>query len=181
MRNLILSLADFINEAEKKKFSYGCLMAFIDYSDEIKEIHDAIDEDDVYVDEEDPTYGIEKESHCTVLYGLHEEVTLAEVKDKVKDIDHEEITVHNVSAFENEKFDVLKFDVKGKWLYKMNKAVAELPHTNKYEYHPHVTIAYLKSGKAKDYIKKFKDTEFKAKIEKFVFSTPDGKKRSFKL
>ena len=34
----------------------------------------------------------------------------------------------------------------------------ELPNTSKFpEYHPHITIAYVKSGKGKNYVKSFEN------------------------
>jgi hypothetical protein len=60
-----------------------------------------------------------------------------------------------------DKYDVLKFDVRyptksGAFLHKINSKLQELPHTNGFpDYHPHSTIAYLKSGSGKKYIEKF--------------------------
>jgi 2'-5' RNA ligase len=162
---------------EKQKFSYGCAMLHFKFPD-IKEFHGSIDEEDIYTEEGDRSYGLEKETHVTLLYGLHSD----EIEDeKVKDICTEQefgtLVLHNLSAFENEKFDVLKFDVKGKGLKPCNKKLTKLPHTTEHPvYHPHATVAYLKPGKAKKYIKEFKDTEYEVTPDTLVYSKPEGKK-----
>jgi 2'-5' RNA ligase len=162
---------------EKQKFSYGCAMVHFKFPD-VKEFHDSIEENDIYTEEGDRSYGLEKETHVTLLYGLHSD----EIEDeKVKDIcisqEYGPLFLHNLSSFENEKYDVLKFDVKGKPLKACNKKLSKLPHTTDYpDYHPHATVAYLKPGKAKKYIKKFKDVEYEVTPDAIIYSKPDGKK-----
>ena len=54
--------------------------------------------------------------------------------------------------FENEVFDVLKFDVDSEDLHEYNGHFAKLPNSDSYpDYHPHCTIAYLNKGMAKNY------------------------------
>jgi 2'-5' RNA ligase len=67
---------------------------------------------------------------------------------------------------------VLKFDVESEDLNKLNKVFSDYPNTNKFpDYHPHCTIAYLKSGKAAKYIKKAKDlVNMDIKPDKIVYS-----------
>jgi hypothetical protein len=54
--------------------------------------------------------------------------------------------VYSLPEFENELYDVLKFDVKReKSLFDCNKDLMKFPHTTDYpDYHPHLTISYLK-------------------------------------
>lgn len=145
----------------KKKYPYGCSMLYFDFPD-MKIIHDEIEEDDIFEGEDQ---GLETEPHVTLLYGLHSD----EIDDqKVLDISSKGIKslgLGNVSLFENEKYDVLKFDVEGPFLHDINKELTKLPHTTDFpDYHPHCTIAYLKPGTGKKYTK-----QFKGRIIKVVF------------
>ena len=156
--------------------SYSCLM--LDCSqlyEHMAELHEQIDPDDVYDDE--PGHGIEKEVHCTCLYGIHtcnagevfRVLNLTPVKYKLK----------KLSLFENEKFDVLKFDVDSKDIHALNKQVCDsLEYTNKYPiYHPHITVAYLKPGTGKQYTKNscpILGQEFTS--SRFIFSDKNSNK-----
>jgi 2'-5' RNA ligase len=165
----------FLNEKDGP-FEYGCSMVFFEFP-EIKSIHQEIEESDL------SGSGLEEESHVTLLYGLHAD----EIEDnKVLDISASEpiesIKLHNVSAFENEEFDVLKFDVDSPILHKLNSKLAELPHTNNFpKYHPHCTIAYLKPGTAKKYIDAFEGRSYEVFPTKIIYSKPGGEKISKSL
>jgi len=51
--------------------------------------------------------------------------------------------------------------------------MAEYPHTTDYpDYHPHMTIAYVKKGMGKKYAEDLKD--FSITPDKFVYSKIDG-------
>jgi len=132
--------------------SFSCLM--LDCSNlyqHVNDLHAEIDPDDIYDDE--PGHGLEKETHVTVLYGLHTD-SVSEVFGAI-DLKPIKYKFKSLSLFENEKFDVLKFDVDSKDLHALNKQVCdELEYTNKFPvYHPHCTVAYLKPGTGKKYTK----------------------------
>lgn len=164
-----------INENEGK-YSYGCAMLYFNFK-ELKEVQDEINEDDLLED------GFENNPHVTLLYGLHEEVTDKEVFKIIDEFEIPELEVYNVSAFTSDKQDVLKFDIrqymeddyskKDDVLYKINKSLTKLPYTTDFpDYHPHVTIAYLKPGTSNKYIKQFKDLTYKVMPQKIVYSAP---------
>lgn len=170
-----------INE-DKGEHSYGCAMVFFDFP-QINDIHSQIDEEDVYKgDEEDEddnrSYGLEKDSHATLLYGLHDdEVDPSEVLEICTDVEYPVLKLEKVSTFENEKYDVLKFDVDCDVLHQINKKLKSLPHTNKFpDYHPHSTIAYLKPGTGKKYVEKFNELEEEVEPSKIVYSRSNGDK-----
>lgn len=174
-----------LTEAKKKdhKREFGCLMVFLDVdTKKWKELQDMIKDEDLYTEEGDDGYGRETEPHVTILYGLHEEIKDSDIEKDIHKIKEPKIEFKNISAFENE-YDVLKFDVKSEDLTKLNKTFAEYPHTNKFpDYHPHCTIAYLKKGKAAEYIKKAKDlVSMDIKPSKIVYSKVDGSKKTYKL
>lgn len=178
-----MKLTDLIKES-KQTYDYGCVMGFFKFP-LMDKIHKTIDENDIYTEDDDNSYGLETEPHVTLLYGLHEEVTIDDVKEKLKGINFGDCIVYNASLFENPKYDVLKFDVRypikgNPFLSKSNNKLKELPFTSDYpDYHPHMTIAYLKGGSGKKYVKNLKDKEFPINFDYLVFSTPDGKKIKF--
>ena len=144
----MIKLINLLNEG-KQTYNYGCVMLYFDFP-EINKIHDAINPKDVYVDEEDSSFGFEDEPHCTLLYGLHEGVTTKDIKKVVEKYSYPKVIAYNSSLFENEKYDVLKFDIKGDNLHETNNDLKQYPYSSDYpDYHPHMTIAYLKSGTGK--------------------------------
>ena len=53
----------------------------------------------------------------------------------------------------------------------------KFPHTTDFpEYHAHSTIAYLKSGKGKQYIENFSNRSFEVFPTRFVYSKSDGQR-----
>jgi 2'-5' RNA ligase len=164
----------------QSNYEFGCVMLYL--NNKLTALHKYIDKNDIYVDPEDPTFGLEKEPHVTLLYGLHEEVTPKQIKSVLKDFEFGKLLLHNVSLFENEKYDVLKFDIEGDSLHQANDELKQFPYTSDFpDYHPHSTIAYLKSGKGKKYVKKFKDLELETKPKYAVYSQPNGNKTKFSI
>jgi 2'-5' RNA ligase len=166
---------------KNKTYDYGCSMLYFDFPG-MKKLHEAIPAEDVH-DE-----GLETEPHVTLLYGLHsDEIEDSKVIEASKG-EYETITLHNLSLFENEKYDVLKFDVKGDGLHAANKRLSKLPHTTNFpDYHPHCTVGYLMPGKGKkvlDILKDFSD-EFKVKLDKanaqIVYSKPGNSEEKTKI
>lgn len=161
----------------KQKYEYSCAMLYFN-NPKIKEIHSKIDKEDIYEGDTEGRFGLENSPHATLLYGLHPtEVSNDEVLTEIRKHKFpKDIRLHNVSCFENEEYDVLKFDVSEQTLHLANGGLAKYPHTNEYDYHPHSTIAYLKKGKGKKYVKKFKDTECIVHPKEIVYSIPSGEK-----
>lgn len=174
---------NFLNEkkeSKEKKYTYGVVMLYFEF-EELKDIHKLIDEDDI--SEED---GLEIDSHLTLLYGFHSDEIKNEQKifDTILDYNIDGLLLYNVSLFENDDFDVLKFDVKENMkkyikkddiLFKINKELSDnFKNTSDFnKYKPHSTIAYLKSGSGKKYVKKLKDKEYVVKPIKLVYSKPN--------
>lgn len=156
------------------KHEFGCVMLKFNFPD-IKEFHKQIDNNDIYEDPEDDSFGLEKKPHVTLLFGLHSDKIEDDVIMKIcEEQEYSVLTLHNVSIFESKKYDVLKFDVKGTGLKEVNKKLSKLPHTTDFpKYHAHSTIGYLLKGTGKTYIEKFKDQEFQVTPTKIIYSKPD--------
>lgn len=139
------------NDAPK----YGCLMAMIspELSGKFTEwAFDHINPDDV-VPENGKT-GYEDEPHITVIYGIHDNITAEEVLATIKDFGPIHVTLSKISKFKQDELDVLKIDVESQDLQDLNALLADKfkdSYTNKFpEYHPHMTLAYVKKGAAEN-------------------------------
>lgn len=176
----IKSFSEFsqINENEEQTYDYGCSMVYYDFP-QMNEIHSMIEEDDIYTEEGDRSFGLVNDPHTTLLYGIHsnevpdEDVFNASMSHEIPT----ELKLHNASCFNSKKYDVLKFDVESEELHKINQELSKLPHTTDYpDYHPHSTIAYLKKGMGEKYTTKLKDKWYTVNPSKIVYSKPDGSK-----
>lgn len=180
----MIKLKDLIKESNDVH-EYGCVMLYFNFP-EINKIHDMINPDDVYTEEGDNSYGLETEPHTTLLYGLHPEVTLNNIKEVLSKFTYSPCTVYNPSLFNNEKYDVLKFDVKGDNLHKTNEALKEYPYTSNFpKYHPHLTIGYLNPKMGQAYVdmlnKSIPKDGYQLVPQYAVYSMPDGTKHKLKI
>lgn len=176
---MIKKYKQFINESRKHEF--GCVMIDVPVKN-WDEIIEFIDKDDLYIKEDDDTYGAQDRPHLTLLYGLHKNVSIDQVKPIFKNIDKINIEIDKVDIFENDDFDVVKFNIKPiKLLQDIFDKLSELPNSNNFpDYKPHITIAYVKKGKGKKYLKK--DYKWKVKdIDEITYSHVNGKEYKFKL
>lgn len=129
---------------------YSCLMLDCDFLlEELKEIQNEICPCDIWDDE--PGHGLETEFHVTALYGIHTD-KLKEIRDKIQ-IEPVKIKFSKLSLFENEKYDVLKFDIVSPDMAKLNKQLCKsIAFTNSYtDYKCHATVAYIQPKKGKLY------------------------------
>jgi hypothetical protein len=169
----MMKLAGIITE-EKQKYDFGCAMLYFDFP-EMNRIHEMIEPEDIYTQEGDRSFGLEDEPHCTLLYGLHEGVTTEDVENVLNKHTYSTVKAHNASLFENQDFDVLKFDIKGDNLHETNKDLQQYPFTSNFpDYHPHMTIGYLKPGTGKKYTKMLKGMEYDLLPQYAVYSKPEG-------
>lgn len=179
-----MKLIDLLLEA---KYDYGCVMLFFTFK-EMKKIHNQIDKKDLYVVKGDDTYGLSTEPHITLLYGLHKEVTTEDVTSVLDEIKFGECEIYKPSLFENDLYDVLKFNVRyssddsNKFLHKANKELKEYPYTSSYpNYSPHMTIAYLKKGEGKKYKDKFKELNYTIIPNYVVYSKTNKTETKIKI
>lgn len=167
---------------------YGCVMLYMDVPKEWWTARtEGIKEEDVYEPEGERDYGIQPsdEVHVTILYGLHASIPDEDIEELINTMTAPEVTLKKISMFDNadKGFDVVKFDVEGDDLFKMNEAFAKMPHTTDYpDYHPHVTIAYVNGGTGKGYTTDLSDDDsLTLTPNKIVYSKADGSKKEYKF
>lgn len=136
-----------------------------------------IPERSIFSDPDKPSFGREDNAHITVLYGI-ETAKNHLVSSLFKGRKPFEVKLGNMSLFNNNVFDVLKIEVFSLDLHDLNSMlVKNLDVVQSYpEYIPHVTIAYLKKDKGRDYVgcQKFNDRKFE--VNELIFSSKDGNK-----
>ena len=137
-----------------------------------------ITDEEIFVSQQDPTFGRENEIHVTILYGLH-----SESSDQVKELLVAEkpikVRLGVTQVFSNPlKFDVVVVRAISHDLRRLNrKLAANVEYTNRYgEYNPHVTVAYVKKGKGWQHGRhdQWRHREFIC--ESVVFSSKNGTK-----
>ena len=164
---------------------YAFLMVEYETPPFIKDLQNKIKEEELYTEEDDDDYGIEKESHVTLVPCLDNDADLEEIKLLLDSIEKYDIVLTDISKFECENFDVLKCAVKSEALHKTNKKITDKfeTHTEYKNYQPHLTIAYLKHGMADKYLKRILDKLVHLKAKNFHFSTVDenGKDKNIRF
>jgi 2'-5' RNA ligase len=126
--------------------------------------------------------GREETAHITVKYGLHTN----DVKDVTAVLDFSatvSIILGKTAIFVTPDYDVLIIEVDSPDLYALNELISDrLEVTDTHpEYHPHVTIAYLKSGMGGLYAG---DDTFEGQVATFdelVFSPAEGEEEILRV
>lgn len=176
----MIKLLDLLKE-EKQTYDYGCVMLYFSFPG-INKIHDTINPKDIYTQEGDRSFGLEDEPHCTLLYGLHEGVTTEDIKKVLDKYTYTPLKAHNASLFKNPDYDVLKFDIKGENLHETNADLQQYPFTSNFpDYHPHMTIGYLKPGTGERYSKMLEKLEYDLVPQYAVYSKPNGEKEKIQI
>lgn len=171
-----------IDEIAGVKYNFGCVMLFFDIpKKEWDSIQNLIDDKDI--SNVDDVTGRETEPHVTLLYGIHDDVPDEDVEAIINEFIAPEIMLDKIGVFENEKFDVVKFDIECKALNSMNKKLKELDHTSSFPtYEAHSTIAFVKNGEGKKYVQTLDGKEKIILVpNKIVYSKPDGTKKKYEF
>ncbi len=157
---------------------YAFLMVDYETPSIIKDLQKKIPSRELYTEEDNKDYGLEKQSHVTLVPCLDNDIDIDKLKSYLKPINKYDIVLTDISKFECEKFDVLKCAVKSKALKDTNKEIVDKfeTHSEYKDYNPHMTIAYMKKGMADKYLKKILDKLILLKAKNFNFSYFDGNK-----
>lgn len=172
-------------EKDSKMYEYNCLMVYLN----IPNWHEFLEslnikELDLY-NPENERYGKETEPHCTILYGIHSDIsddTVMELFDNLKEEDFD-LKVNGIDCFYNNDYDVLKMNIASDKLSGLNSLAKSLPHTSQYQYYkPHITLAYLQKGKGIQYIdENFRTNIDSDSIKKLVYSKTNGEKMDISI
>lgn len=126
-------------------YSYGCVMAMMPFelAERLRAYASLIPDEAIY-DDGSGEHGREQEPHVTVKYGIHTDDG-EEVAAVLAGAGEVRATLGKMTAFENEKYSVLKIDIESPDLHRLNALVSDsLEVTDTFpDYHPHLTIAYL--------------------------------------
>jgi hypothetical protein len=140
-----------------------------------------ISDSDIYTEEDDDDYGREKEIHTTVKWGFLNSDPKP-VQEALGDWGPITATLGGVTAFHGDKFVVLKVDVNSPDLEDMHRFCKEtFPNKETHpDYHPHVTLAYLRADLNDPYYyEKYFSGMFEGielTFDELVFSTGDDEK-----
>lgn len=181
-----MNLRESINRLLKEdhKHEFGCAMLYFDFP-QMEDIHNLIDPNDLYQDPEDSSFGLETEPHCTLLFGLHDEVSTEDIKKVLDKYSFTTCQISEPSLFKNDKYDVLKFEVYEDSLYKINQKLKRYPNTNSFpDYQAHCTIAYIKRGLGQKYVDLLNKQgldQFELEPSYAIYSKPDGNKDKIEI
>lgn len=170
----------------KNNTNYAFLMVDYKMPDFIRNIQDKIRDEELYLEDDgDYSYGLEKETHVTLVPCLDNDVDLEKIKGFLGNIEDYGIVLTDISKFENENYDVLKCAVKSSALLNTNKMICQNfeTHSNYGAYNPHLTIAYMKCGMADKYAKNILPKLIYLEPTNFSFSyyDKDGKNQVIKF
>jgi 2'-5' RNA ligase len=177
-------LLGYMAKEAGKGDSYGCAMIYLEDCGNALELWNK-DMKLIDIPEEDlHEYGREEEPHMTVLYGLHtkdaDEVKKSLLKAGKEYVD---FRIAGLGIFENDDFDVLirHGDECAQVEELREQLIDDLETTIKFkDYKPHATVAYLKKGKGKEYVEKYKDTKWNLGLGEISCSTIDFSDRGEK-
>ena len=165
-----------------KKVKHNYSWCYIDLptkiQDQLINFGKQIDPDDLYIKEAED--GLETEPHCTVKYALLTD-EVKDIREILKKEKKGKFYLGKSTIFEKDKYDVVKIEVESEDLKRVHERLNNLPHEDKYpEYKAHATIAYLKKGKGKKYIGKFK-IDKSIKFDELFFENTKDKNYKIKL
>lgn len=152
---------------------YAFLMIRYNTPQAIEKVWELIDKNDLYLEEERPEdFGIEKETHVTVVPCLDNDVDIEEIKGMLSPIAKYNALFSRLSIFDNPQYDVLKVDVHCRQLNNTNSKVLNkfTSHSEYKDYHPHATVAYLKKGCGQKYLDKLTPSLYPLISREFMFS-----------
>ncbi len=99
---------------ENRHNEFGCLMAMVEPTRGphiIKFGKTVIPSQILYIDPNDSTYGYDDEPHITTKYGYSPDLTRANLATILQGIKPFVVKLTGLTQFQNEKYDVVKFDV----------------------------------------------------------------------
>lgn len=136
-----------------------------------------VSDDDIFVSQDDFSYGREDEIHITLLYGLHS-ADPSQAEEILKGTKPFRIDLGRMKLFTHRpNYNVLVIKVYSHDLVSLHTTLGKLEHTDRYlDFNPHVTIAFLKKNRRW----KIKASPWRNRgffVEEATFSSKDGFKK----
>ena len=120
-----------------------------------------------------------------IIFGIHStENNRKEIIEKIKKYKPIKLKISDIGMFDTDKYDVLKLDVKPteELLKYRDDLINNTTNTQTYpDYHPHMTLAYVKKGTAKKYLKKIKFDFDEFEFNTIIYSDDKYNKKKFNL
>ena len=166
--------------------SYSCLLARLPQPLALKVRGYGLSIPDERIYHGDGDMGREDDPHITIKYGIHT-TDPDEVREKLAGQRSFRAILGPVSIFNADGYSVLKINVEGLSIRKLNRFVSSsFKCTDTFpEYNPHCTIAYVNKDEADPYwFKSYWTDEFEGipvEFNSLVFSVPSGEKYNIPL
>lgn len=124
----------------------------------------------------------EDDIHITCKYGLHYHDPF-ELRSYLAEIGPVDVTLGEVSVFENDDADVVQLSVVSPKLCELNKVISDnFEHTDTHpDFTPHTTICYLKPSFGKKYMGRKDFAGRKLKLDSVLFSGNDNRRTNLPL
>jgi hypothetical protein len=100
-------------------------------------------------DHPDEQYGMEKNPHVTLLYGLSNEADYFAARQKLSQLEPPVFKLGNVGSFRNDDspYDVVILHIDSDGFHEINGLLQKFPNVNSFpKYNPHMTLGYVKKG-----------------------------------
>jgi 2'-5' RNA ligase len=162
---------------------FGFVMLSLSSASAIEEAQETIKKEDLFESDEEWSDGISNYLHLTIGAMLTKKAKISDIKKIVnefhnRDDNNREFSIESIDYFspEDKDYDVVVAKVsKDGLLSDVNAKLMELDNKNQFDsYLPHVSIAYVKRGKGKDYKQKLRASFLYGDI---VYSAPGSTKR----
>lgn len=174
-----------VENTVETQYKFSCAM--LNLSDDIVPIikywvKKNVPYESVHVNEDTGMEGYEDTPHVTAKYGIHD-VTPDRLKEIIRGYGPVKLSFGTVTRFiDNPKFDVLKIDMGGDKLTKMNQIISDnMECTDTYEYKPHSTLAYIKKGSCTELDGDDFFTDLNDLVSEIYFTSRDGTEHYIEL
>lgn len=142
---------------EENNLNTGCLMLSVPMMEQVVErMHDDLERILIgHGYKRDVDFEFDKYVHITVAFGINTQTDINLIKEIVRNRpSYFQIT--ELSLFENEVFDIIKFDVMSSDLRILNHIIKSKMEVKSSfsEYHPHFTVAYVPKGMGRELIER---------------------------
>jgi len=177
-------------QEEPNKYSWVRLDCDADIKDIHKGYTETINEKDLYILEQKGnnwSYGTEDKPHITTKWGIN----FDDPKKVIEVLEGEEggeVMLDKIEVFDNDdNYDVLVILCESEALQRLHKKLTDdLEIEDTYpEYKPHITIAYFKKGRAKQYVKSatkaFTDLLLAFSFDELIFENRKNEETKIKL